>query len=151
MARFRFKLQKVLDARNAVEKERKKDLMVARHQLAALNQEYQRINDEISEHRDLFSEQRDQEENANTWAVRQSYLEMLDSLQKAVTTRIDVQKEHIEEKRLKLMEASRERKAMEILRDKHHEEFVMNEDRKEQLFINEIAQYQSMKRNQNAE
>jgi flagellar FliJ protein len=148
VARFRFKFQKVLDARNAVENDRRKDLMIARNQLTELEEEYCRIGGEITAQRKLFSKQRDHEENANNWALRQSYLDMLNSLQKAAAKRIERQKDVIEEKRLKLMEASRDRKAMEILRTKHYEDFVSNENRQEQLFLNEIGQFQTIRKNQ---
>jgi len=146
VARFRFKFQKVLDARNAVEKEKQKDLMVAKSQLAELEQEHSRINGEIKEQQEEFAEVRDQAETASTWALRQSYLDMLGSLKKAVANRIDRQKEIIEEKRIKLMEASRERKAMEILRDKHYGEYISSENRQEQIFLNEIAQSQTIRK-----
>ena len=148
MARFRFKFQKVLDARNTVEKDRRKDLMIARNHLTELEEEYQRIGVEITAQRKLFSKQRDREENANNWALRQSYLDMLNSLQGASAKRIQRQKEIIEEKRIKLMEASRDQKAMEILRTKHYEDFASNENRQEQLFLNEIGQFQTIKKSQ---
>jgi flagellar FliJ protein len=148
VARFRFKFQKVLDARNAVEKDKRKDLMIARNQLTELEKEYQRIGGEIISQRELFSKQRDHEENANNWALRQSYLDMLNSLQGAVAKRIDRQKDIIEEKRIKLMEASRDRKTMEILCTKHYDDFVSTENRQEQVFLNEIGQFQTIKKSQ---
>jgi len=146
VAGFRFKFQKVLDARKAVEKEKQKDLMMAKSQLVELEQEYSRIEGEIKDQQEQFAELRDQAESASTWALRQSYLDMLGSLKKAVAHRIDKQKEIIEEKRIKLMQASRERKAMEILRDKHYGEFVSKEDRQEQVFLNEIGQFQTIRK-----
>ena len=146
MARFRFKFQKVLDARNAVEKDRRKDLMIARNQLAELEKEHQRIGGEVAAQRKLFSKQRDHEENAINWALRQSYLDMLNSLQGAVGKRIERQKEIITEKRTKLMQASKDRKAMEILRSKHREDFITTENRQEQLFLNEIGQFQTIQK-----
>ena len=151
MARFRFKFQKVLDARNTIEKDKKKDLMIAKRQLAELWQERKRIDNEIAIQRDQFSKHRYQEEKASTWAVMQGYLEMLENLQKAVDNRIERQQTDVDEKTALLMEARRERRAMEILRDKHYEEFMSSENRREQVFLNEIAQFHSIKNNQNTE
>ena len=131
MARFRFRFQKVLDARNTIEKDKKKDLMIARRQLAELWQERKRIDNQIAIQRDQFSKHRYQEEKASTWAVMQGYLEMLENLQKAVDNRIEKQQTDVDEKTALLMEARRERRAMEILRDKHYEEFMSSENRRE--------------------
>ena len=151
MAKFRFKFQKVLDARNAIEKDKKRDLMIARNHLAELWQERKRIENEIAIQRDQFSQHRYQEEKASTWAVMQGYLDMLESLQKAMGSRIEKQQSDVEEKTALLLEARRERRAMEILRDKHYEEFISSENRSEQVFLNEIAQFHSIKNKQDTE
>ena len=144
MARFKFKFQKVLHARQTVEKEKKKELMYARNLLSALHQEKKRVKDEIIEQRQQFTKQRIQEEKANSWRVRQNYLDMLESLKSAVGNQIVKQNAEVEQKRIELMESRRERKAMEILREKHYREFVSAENRKEQIFLNEIGQWQSI-------
>ena len=151
MARFKFKFQKVLHARQTVEKERKKELMQARNLLSALHQEKKRVQDEIVDQQQQFAQHRIREEKANSWRVRQSYLDMLESLKSAVRNQIEKQNVEVEQKRIELMESRRERKAMEILLEKHHREFVSAENRKEQIFLNEIGQWQSINRARNAE
>jgi flagellar FliJ protein len=150
MAKFKFKLQKVLDARETIENIRKKELMKSRNELAALQQEKKRITDEMTEQRKEFYREKEEKSQAISWKVMQSYLDMLESLKMAVNSRIEKQQEVVAEKRQALMEARRERRAMEILRDKQYEEYLWNENRLDQAVMNEIANWQTLtkKRNQ---
>lgn len=149
MAKFKFKFQKVLDAREAIENVRKKELMKSRNELAALQQEKKRINDEMTEQRKQFYQKKEEKSQAISWKVMQSYLDMLESLNVAVNSRIEKQQEIVAEKRQALMEARRERRAMEILRDKQYEEYVWNENRLDQAVMNEIANWQTITKNRN--
>jgi flagellar FliJ protein len=151
LARFKFKFQKVLHARQTVEKEKKKELMQARSLLSALHQEKKQVKQEIINQQQQFSQHRTHEDKANSWRVRQSYLDMLESLKSALGNQIEKQNTEVEKKRTELMESRRERKAMEILREKHYQDYVTSENRKEQIFLNEIGQWQSINRIQNME
>ncbi len=147
MAKFQFKFQKVLDAREAIEKNRKKELMKSRSELTAFQLEKKRITDEMAEQRKQFYQKKEEKSQAISWKVIQSYLDMLESLNLAVNSRIEKQQEVVAEKRQALMEARRERRAMEILRDQHYEEYLWNENRLDQAVMNEIANRQTLKKN----
>ena len=149
MAKFKFKFQKVLDVREKIEKNREKELMKSRNELTALQQEKKRITDEMAEQRKQFYQKKEEKSQAISWKVIQSYLDMLESLNLAVNSRIEKQQEVVAEKRQALMEARRERKAMEILRDQHYEEYLWNENRLDQAVMNEIANWQTLKKKRN--
>ncbi len=146
MAKFQFKFQKVLDAREVIEKNRKKELMKSRNELVALQQEKKRITDEMAEQRKQFYQKKEEKSQAISWKVIQSYLDMLESLNLAVNSRIEKQQEVVAEKRQALMESRRERRAMEILRDQDYEEYLWNENRLDQVVMNEIANWQTLKK-----
>lgn len=120
--------------------------MHARNLLAALHQEKKQVTDEIADQQHRFHQHRSQEDKAVSWKVIQSYLDMLESLKGAMENQIEKQAAEVEQKRIEFMESRRERRAMEILRDKHHEEYVSSENRREQIFLNEIGQWQSINR-----
>ena len=149
MAKFKFKFQKVLDVREKIEKNREKELMKSRNELTALQQEKKRITDEMAEQRKQFYQKKEEKSQAISWKVIQSYLDMLESLNLAVNSRIEKQQEVVAGKRQALMEARRERKAMEILRDQHYEEYLWNENRLDQAVMNEIANWQTLKKKRN--
>ena len=149
MAKFQFKFQKVLDAREVIEKNRKKELMKSRNELTALQQEKKRITDEMADQRKQFYQKKEEKSQAISWKVIQSYLDMLESLNMAVNGRIENQQEVVAKKRKALMGARRERKAMEILRDQNYEEYLWNENCLDQEVMNEIANWQTLKKNRN--
>jgi flagellar FliJ protein len=151
VAGFKFKFQKVLDARNAIEKNRKRDLARARNELAALHRERTRIDSELADQRSTFSQERSREKEAVIWKVIQSYLDMLESLKSALNGRMEKKQAEVEQKRHQLMEARRERRAMEILQEKHYQEFLTQENRQEQVFMDEIAQWQSIRKPRDSE
>ena len=125
--------------------------MYARNLLSVLHQEKKRVQNEIIDQQQQFTQHRIHEEKAKSWRTRQSYLDMLESLKSALGNQIEKQNAEVEQKRIELMESRRERKVMEILREKNYREFVSAENRKEQIFLNEIGQWQSINRARNVE
>ncbi|MBV8727406.1 MAG: flagellar export protein FliJ [Candidatus Eremiobacteraeota bacterium] len=131
MKRFRFALQPVLDHRHRIEEERQQELAVLKR---ALNEETVRLAALHNEFRTYSNRLRREHSAMNVEDLRLHYahLEFLDRAiteQEAVVAQKKV--EH-EAGRVRLVEASRDKKALEKLRERRREAHMLEQDRAEQ-------------------
>ncbi len=139
MARFRFRLQKVLEARRAFEDNAKRELGSAQRELTR----QRRIRDNlITERRDFLVEMSERrkhrlpaqlyvEDIQYEWQLRLRIREQRNEVKKAERT--------VEQKREALVKAMKERKMMEKLRERHWERFKEKVKAEEFAFADEIS------------
>lgn len=133
----KFRLQKVLEVRALIEKNRQKDFAEAKQNLQIENEEL----DQLENKRDGFTRSMNTVKKAEVSQFRsnQTYLE---TLHQAVTDKhetIAVLEEDVETKRQQLLEAAKNRKALEKLKERKEVEVIHEENKIEQDFIDEIA------------
>lgn len=141
MARFRFSLQNLLDIKEKIEEQEKNNYSQANLRLQEAVERLEflkkrrsdaqgRLREEMSEALDVMAI-RDQE---NAIEILKMYVE---NQQQVVFQR----EQELEEARLRLHEAMKERKTFEKLREKAFEEFMIEENRREQKEIDELVSY----------
>ncbi len=141
MARFRFSLQNLLDIKEKIEEQEKNNYSQANLRLQEAVERLEflkkrrsdaqgRLREEMSEALDVMAI-RDQE---NAIEILKMYVE---NQQQVVLQR----EQELEEARLRLHEAMKERKTFEKLREKAFEEFMIEENRREQKEIDELVSY----------
>ncbi len=136
-AKKKFRLQKVLEVRQLIEKNRQKDFADAKQNLKIENEKLA----QLEKKRDGFTRSMNTVKKAEVSQFRsnQTYLE---TLNQAVTDQhetIAVLEEDVQTKRQQLLEAAKNRKALEKLKERKEVEVIHEENKIEQDFIDEIA------------
>lgn len=120
MRRFRFALQPVLAHRERIEDERRQELAAAQHALNDATAELLRLHDRF---RKTSNALRDEHKNFDTEQLRLHYAH-LEFLDRAITAQEGVVAERKAEHsaaRMRLLEASKDRKALEKLKDRRRD------------------------------
>ena len=141
MARFIFSMQNLLTMKEKLEEQAKNEFSQANMRLLEAEDELDRLND-----RQQKAEFELREEVAGLTDVRKirqkedalEILKMYVRQQQMVVRQREIE---VENARLKLQDAMKERKTFEKLREKAFEEFVAEENKKEQKEVDELVSY----------
>lgn len=145
MARFKFRLQSVLTIKEKVEDLKKNEFGKAVSALA----EAQRVKTEMEAMRDdcIDEFRRDIDEGIDPEAFRRYNL-FIEKMKIAIKNQEQVvarAEAFVEQKRQELVEAMRDKKTLETLRDNDFEEFLIEEKKQEQKVVDEIVSYKGSK------
>lgn len=139
MKKFKFKLDAVLKLRQRIEDELKKQLADLKKELefeVALLVKYR--NDKITCQNELKG-LRSSHLDIKKIIMHENYLEVLNENIEVQVVRVAEAKEAVEVKRLELLEASKDKKAVEKLHEKKFAEHVASLQSTEQKFLDEIS------------
>ena len=141
MAKFRYKLQSILNIKMKMEDQAKQDFASAR---MALNEEEEKL-EALIERRKSY-EQRAKELLSGTLNIREieenkNAILTLDGFVSAQRVQVDKSELRLEKARILMTEAMQERKTQETLREKAFEEFLQEENRAESKVIDELTSY----------
>ncbi len=133
----KFRLQKVLEVRALIEKNRQKDFADAKQNLQIENEQL----DQLENKRDGFTQSMNTLKKAEVSQFRgnQAYLETLNQAVADQHETIAVLEENVEAKRQHLLEAAKGRKALEKLKERKTVEAIHKENKIEQDFFDELA------------
>jgi flagellar FliJ protein len=139
MARFRFQLQPVLDARSRAEDDRRRDV-------AALESERRRLEDRLRSGQVSISGAREDVRSALVGTVRpealraqaNASLACMRDAQRLVLELAGVHR-RLEVARGALAEAARQRRAIELVKERRFEAWRREQERREQSALDEIA------------
>lgn len=141
MAKFRYKMQSILDIKLKMETQAKQEFAAAQ---SALLQEEQKL-EQLKQRKSAYEKEsralltgrlKVSEIRENKAAI----LRMEDYI-KEQNTRIQIASAAVERARLKLQESMKERKTQESLKEKEFEEFMREENRRESKEIDELTSY----------
>lgn len=136
MNNFNFRLKKLLDIRNDKEEESKREFKKAMDEKV-------KVEDKLSELKNVYHEER---RNKSTGTIvdrkiREKYLQMLDLKIEETCEELVMKEGILTDKRNDLILKQREKKTVEILKDKQYEEFVKEQNAVEQRNNDEFALY----------
>lgn len=145
MARFRFRLQSVLNIKEKVEDLKKNEFGKAMAALA----EAQRVKAEMEAARDscINDFRRGINEGIDPVAFTRYNL-FIENVKTAIKRQefvVEQCEAFVEQKRQELVEAMRDRKTLETLRENDFEEFLIEEKKQEQKDVDEIVSYKGSK------
>lgn len=135
MARFKFRLEILLRLALNKEEEVKKELASWQKLLIEAQGKLSKIKIEIS----LTLVEKSYQKNINEILIHESYLERLREDQKKTESEIEYFKEERDKTIIKLQEVVKERKILEKLKEKKHEQYIFEENRQEQKEMDEIG------------
>lgn len=141
MARFNFKLGSLLKLNESIEDQKKNEFAKAAAELEIQREKLRNLFSEkqscILSFQEAVNERIDPRQNE----MRGKYINL-------VNKRIDIQKievrkkeEFLEVKRLELIEATKEKKKLEKLKEKQFEQYIIDEKREEQKITDEVVGY----------
>lgn len=137
---FRFRFQRLLDVRQAVERQRMMALSaeMARHEeaLADLKLWQSRLEQSEQALRRLYRgrpmvTEAVQREHAHRQALQARVLEAEEQVKEA--------EQRVEQARMELLDAAKQRRVMELLRERHEAAYWAEQDRREQAALDEIG------------
>jgi len=142
MAKFRYRMQNILDIKSKMELQAKNEYAFAngvlqdeKEKLRALLGRRAYYEDKLREH--LQNEKLDFQDVKDAKIAIRS----LDEQLRRQMERVKEAEKVLEQKRLVMMEFMRERKTQEILREKAFQEFIEDEKREESKQIDELTSY----------
>lgn len=146
MAKFSFRLQKVLKVREATRRQRRADLAEALHAERILTGQAQQLL------REKDGLRRSTQQAAGTGEIdvarllsMQRYEFVLKNQLRELGLRQQQLQTEIERRRDRLLEADREVRVLEKLRDRQETQFMEDEQRRETLQMDEVAQLQQQR------
>lgn len=138
---FKFKLEPVLSLKEKIEDSRKRELGIATiHKEALLNEKLQLMKkkdeamDEIKTHNNSVVD-------VQSFKAFNQYSVYMDQAIKAKNKQVQEAQKKVEEKREELLEAVKERKILDNLKDIQNEVFIEEEKREEQRILDDIVTY----------
>lgn len=141
MARFIFSMQKILDMKEKLEKQEKNNFSQANLRLLEAQEELQKLlaRQQLAQERlrETVSELADVQEIRN----REEALEIVKMYARQQELIVLQRQKEVEVARKRMQEAMRERKTFEKLREKAYEQFMIEENLKEQKEIDELVSY----------
>lgn len=140
----KFRLQKVLEVRELIEKERQKELSVSLRKLKSEEEKLLQL--EEKKMRAVQGMSKLEKVDVNQFASHHSYLT---SLRNAIADKqrdVRALAKEVEKKRLALMEATKNRKALENLKSRQQKQHELALTKKEQALIDDVAIRKSNKK-----
>lgn len=137
MKGVKFRLQKVLEVRELIEKQHKKDLASSKSKLKSEEEGLKVIGDK----KNNFIQNLNKIEKATVSQIlgHYDYYSALANFMNNKRSAVESLKGEVEKKRQNLLEASKDKKALENLKEKKIVEYINRESKKEQTLTDEIA------------
>lgn len=146
MARFRYRMQNILDVKNKMEVQAKQEYSIAQ---AALNEELAKLaalEQRKAAYEEEAKELRMQELKVREILENRTGILNMEEFIKEQKLQVDLARVQVEKAAEKLQEVMQERKTHEKLREKAFEEFLKEENRSESKEIDELVSYTYGKR-----
>jgi flagellar protein FliJ len=139
MNTFRFRLQPVLDLRANRQEQAQKKLADSVRALQAEEERLTAMYQELSSYYGEWNEQRKNFTDINDVRIYQRYLGRLERNVKEQMAQIRRQEQVVNGMRAALIQATKDKKIMERLKDKRYQEFLETINKLERNFMDEIA------------
>lgn len=135
MAKFKYKMQNILDIKNKLETQEKTAFAIAVQKLRTEEERLKRIENEMLEYEELIRRQNEGTINVQEWKRCNEALEYKKNERKQQLQQIKLAQKNVDIARGRLNKVMIERKTQEILKEKAFEEFVheMNENEKKEV------------------
>ena len=139
--RFKFDLQKVLEIREDNEKESVRLFKDSQEAVINAESELRNLNEKYDEYKIIRKN-----ESAAFQKIKRNYINSLAGVIKQKEKELLVKKNDLERRRRDLLEKQKEKKTVEIIKNKRYDQFIKEENRKEQVVLDELALYSYFKK-----
>ncbi|MFC1513499.1 flagellar export protein FliJ [candidate division KSB1 bacterium] len=139
MKRFNYRLQRVLDIKNTIEEVKRRDFLTAQSKLIDEENELKKIFEIRENYQKDLSEQEKREIDLKIIQLYYNFFNSLELRMKYQNNMINLAKEEMEKRREILVEAVKETKVLEKLKEKKLEEYNYEAGKEEQSINDEIS------------
>lgn len=139
--RFKFDLQKVLEIREDKEKESVRLFKDSQEAVINAENELRDLNEKYDSYKIIKKN-----ENAAYQKIKRNYLNALAGGIKQKEKELVIKKNDLEIRRRDLLEKQKDKKTVEIIKNKRYDQFIKEENRKEQVVLDELALYSYFKK-----
>ncbi len=141
MATFKYELQNVLNLRHQQEKMKQKEYAQSLEVLKSEAYIKKQIDQSLDKSRQIFKDSLNDYIDPKLIKSQQSYHTLLENKQVIAAANVEKAKEKTEAQRQELLTAMKNRKTLEILKEKSLEEYKEQEKRDEQQVVDEIVSF----------
>jgi flagellar FliJ protein len=139
MAQFRFKLEAVLRQREIIEEQKQRELAMAMRQRMIFMEQLKREQEIISESKKQLSQSLTGRVNLDAVSGFARFSGQTTMRAQQIVNKLASMEPMIEKARQALMEAVRNRKALDLLKEKHKRAWQLRQDRLEAAVLDEMA------------
>lgn len=139
MAGFKFRFQSILQHRQRIEDECQRDLARLMRSRMIFQDQLQKMQDTIRESKQQMAGSLVGKVDLSQVSGFASYSHQVTNRGRELVTRLTQVEHQINEARQCLLNASRQRKALDRLREKHHNQWQREQDRREAAALDELA------------
>lgn len=139
--KFKFRLDKLLEIRMQKEEECKREFNESQRQKKIIENKLQELNENYDKYKGIS-----QMRNIVYQKLKRYYLKGLQTGMKETEKALNKKIMEVENKRSELKEKQVDRKIVETLKEKKYESYVKEQNRVEQITIDEIALYSYMRK-----
>ncbi|MDY2922205.1 MAG: flagellar export protein FliJ [Eubacterium sp.] len=141
MARFVYSMQNILDMKEKLERQEKNDYSRANVRLLEAQDELERLKDRQREQEEKLRQNLKESMNVRQIKEAENAVEIIKMYVKQQMICVKQRERELEEARTRLALARRERKTFEKLREKAFQQFMEEENKKEQKEVDELVSY----------
>ena len=139
MKKFMFSLEKVLEVKRIEEKTIQKQLLFVQAKIYEVEQNILALTEKITLEREILSSSQNEKKNSNSIMLHYNYIESLSVEKENFYLDLDNLKHTETSIRVKLVEKSKERRALEKLRESKLQEYRKEYNKEQQILYNEIS------------
>lgn len=136
---FKFKLQKALEIKEKEEEEKRIELLEKQKILERELGKLSEIEDEITKTLDSYSMSKNGSLDINTMLSYENFLKKLKGNKESQIEIVELYKNRVEECKENFLEARKDKKIFEKLKEKSYEKYMEESLREEQKFIDELS------------
>ena len=141
MSGFKYELENILNLREQEENIKQKEYAEALEKLKYEKQKKIKINKSLKTSRDKFKASISKNIEPNKIRLQQNYQMYLENEHKLATVKVEKAENKTEEQRKELLDAMKNKKTLEVLREKRFEEYIEEEKKVEQQVVDEIVSF----------
>jgi len=146
MAKFKFKLQTFLNIKEQMEKSIKNELGAAISKLELEKSILKEIQLEINNQEEDYRGEASTKVTLSSLKNRIEYIKFMRSREESQKQRVNEEKRNVDKIRERLIETMKEKKVLEKLRQKEFALFKKEQERAEQLLLDELVSYKEAKK-----
>ncbi|HHX59582.1 MAG TPA: flagellar export protein FliJ [Epulopiscium sp.] len=141
MANFKYELENVLNVREKLQNIKQKEYADALELLKKEKQIKKQINHSLNNSRHAFKSSISDYIDPKKIKSQQNYHMLLEDQYQIATEKVEIAKGKTEKQRIELLNAMKNKKTLEILKEKRFEQFIEQEKKDEQQVVDEIVSF----------
>lgn len=147
MAKFKFKLQTLLNLKHQLEESKKNEMGQLARRLEEEKRLYKKIEEDRENYIKMFSDESQKGMTVSKIRDLNRFISVLKERLNKQQENVNLASENVEKCREELIQIVKEREMLEKLKEKKFQQYIREELRKEQLMSDEVAGFRYMNRN----